>query len=372
MYQFLDHRSLLGLRPPAAAPPSVRCVDSTLSTHLAARLGLRTADFAERPALVPTGWEAYVYRFRLRTCASLPARFDRPLVLRLYAGPKGLPRARREFAAQLHAYRHGYPVPEPLLLEEESRHLGGPFIVMAHVPGQTLLERLRANWTRILAVPARLARVHARLHALPTAGFPSAGGPFLARQLDDLGRTLRTHDLGGLTAGLRWLDSHRPRESEPPSLLHLDFHPVNLVVREDGQCVALDWSEADVGDRHADLAMTTLLLDCAPVDGLGLHERLVAPFTRWLLRHRYQVVYRRCAPIDAGRLRYYLAWACLRRLATYGMWLRAGPLSNGSKPDALRRVTPGHVRQLAGYFAGLTGITPDIGPIPPLAAPRGG
>ena len=86
----------------------------------------------------------------------------------------------------------------------------------------------------------------------------------------------------------------------------------------------LDWSEADVGDPHADLAMTTLLLRYAPVEGLGPHERLMAPLTRWFLARRYRIVYRRCGPIDRDRLRYYLAWACLRRLATYGMWLRAG------------------------------------------------
>ncbi len=368
MYQFFDHRSPLGFRPQATPPPQAKSVDAALSAYLAARLGLRAADFAEPPALVPTGWEAYVYRFRLLGSASLPARFDRPLVLRLYAGPRGLPRARREFAAQAHAHRHGYPAPQPLLLEEDSRHLGGPFIVMEHVPGETLLDRLRGNWLRILEVPARLARAHARLHALPTAGLTSPGGPFLARQLDDLRQTTRAHDLGGLAAGLRWLDAHRPSEAEPPSLLHLDFHPVNLVARDDGACVALDWSEADVGDRHADLAMTVLLLHCAPVDGLGLHERLLAPVTRWLLARRYQIVYRRSRPIDRGRLRYYLAWACLRRLATYGMWLRAGPLSNGSKPAAVRRVTPGHVRELQECFAGLTGVTPDIGPVGPPAA----
>jgi aminoglycoside phosphotransferase (APT) family kinase protein len=367
MNHLLDAHSLLRflprplppLRPPQGGP----CVDTRLSAYLAARLG-RSVEFAEPPALVPGGWEAYIYRFRLRPAGGLPGRFARPLVLRLYAGSQGLPRARREFAAQGHAFRNGYPAPEPLLLEADSGFLGGPFLVMENVPGETLLDRLRGNWARILEVPGRLARSHARLHALPLDGLARGEDPFLTRQLEELRRRVRTFGLDGLAVGLRWLEVRRPPDPEEPRLLHLDFHPVNLIARDDGESVALDWSEADVGDNHADLATTLLLLRYAPVEGLYPHERLLAPLTRWLLARRYRVVYRRARPIDRGRLRYYLAWACLRRLTTYGMWLRAGPLSNGSKPGALGRVTPGHVRELAGCFARLSGIMPEIGPIP--------
>jgi aminoglycoside phosphotransferase (APT) family kinase protein len=368
MHHLLNAHSLLRFLPrslpPFRPPPGGPCVDTRLSAYFAARFGMSRVEFAEPPALVPDGWEAYVYRFRLRPDGGLPGRFDRPLILRLYAGPQGLPRARREFAAQGHAFRSGYPVPEPLLLEENCDFLGGPFLVMEQVQGETLLDRLRGNWTRFLEVPTRLARAHARLHTLPPDGVTKGDGPFLTRQLDELRRMTRGYHLDGLTAGLRWLQDHRPPEPEGPRLLHLDFHPVNLIARADGECSVLDWSEADVGDPHADLAMTTLLLRYAPVEGLCARERLMAPLTRWFLARRYRIVYGRSAPIDRGRLRYYLAWACLRRLATYGMWLRAGPLTNGSKPAALGRVTPGHVGEIAECFANLSGIMPDTGLIP--------
>ena len=161
MYSLLDTLSLLRLRPrtgirfrPPRGGPSV---DAALSRYLSGRLGVPTVEFAEPPQLVPAGWEAYIYRFRLRMAPGLPAAFERPMVLRLYAGPPGRPRARREFAAQAHAFRHNYPVPEPLLLEEDSAPLGGPFVVMEQVHGETLLDWLRGNWLRILEVPRLLA-----------------------------------------------------------------------------------------------------------------------------------------------------------------------------------------------------------------------
>jgi hypothetical protein len=248
MYQLLDHRPSLGLPDRASRPPAVTPVDSDLLAYLATRLGLRSARFAEPPDLVPDGWEAYVYRFRLSVSGALPPDLAGPLVLRLYAGPRGLPRARREFAAQTYACRHGYPAPKPLLLEADSRYLGGPFLVMEGVPGETLLNWLRGNWTRVLSAAARLAQAHVRLHGLPTAGLGSCGNSFLERQLDEVRRTIRTYDLAGLAGAFGWLDANRPPETSAPCMLHLDFHPVNLMVRDD-DCVVTDWSEADLGDR---------------------------------------------------------------------------------------------------------------------------
>jgi aminoglycoside phosphotransferase (APT) family kinase protein len=341
---------------------SVPSVDIALSTYLARRIRLPDLGLAAPPILIPAGWEAYLYRFRLCTGARLPVAFDRPLILRLYAGPRGRPRACHEFAAMTHAYRAGYPVPEPVLLEPDSGHLGGPFLIMEDVPGETLLDRLRGNSLRVLEVPACLARMHARLHALPTTGLGTAPGSFLERQLSALQETIQEHDLGALTAALRWLDAHHPAENGPPRLLHLDFHPDNLIARENEQAVVIDWSEADVGDIHADVATTLLLLRYAPVEGLSLGERIQAPVARWFLARRYLKLYRRQAVIDPGRLDYYLALACLRRLATYGMWLRGGPLCNGSKPSAVRRITPRHVRALERCFLRLTGTMATLSP----------
>src|SRR5262249_10261515 len=141
---------------------------------------------------------------------------------------------------------------------------GGPFLVMERVPGRILLRAmLRRPWI-FLHFPAQMAETHARLHTLPVEGFPAPPGPFLGRHLDEMRAAVARHDLPGLAPGLGWLEAHRPAEAAAPSILHMDFHPLNLIEREDDSLVVLDWTYADLGDPHADVATTLLILDCVP------------------------------------------------------------------------------------------------------------
>jgi aminoglycoside phosphotransferase (APT) family kinase protein len=351
---------MVGLEPcPAADPASTAAVATALRDYLELWLGAGALTFREGPEEVPHGWETYIYRFRLRG-DGLPRSYDRRLVLRIYASPQGIPRARHEFAAQRALFRAGYPVPEPLLVEEDCGLFGGPFLIMECLPGATLLDYLRGHNTHILCVAGQLADEQVRLHQLPVEGFPAPPGPFLERQLDALRGLVRDYGLEGLTAGLVWLRVHRPDEPAAPRVLHLDYHPVNVMVHDGRPPAVLDWSEADVGDRHADVATTVLLMQTAPVHDTSLRERLLVPATRWVMIHWYLHVYDRRLGLDLRLLRYYLAWTALRRLAIGGMWLRAGPQSNGCKPSAVRHLQTGYVERLQDCFRRWTGVGAHI------------
>src|SRR5579885_226072 len=113
-----------------------------LLAYLGDRLGRWDLRFAEEPEQVNDGWETFLYRFRLQPEAGIPEPFTRPLVLRLYSSIQGVPRLRHEFAAQQHMRGLGYPVANPLLLEERESPFGGPFMVMERAPGQTFLDYL--------------------------------------------------------------------------------------------------------------------------------------------------------------------------------------------------------------------------------------
>jgi aminoglycoside phosphotransferase (APT) family kinase protein len=339
-----------------ANPASAAAVARALLGYLEPRLGAGELAFAEAPEEIPTGWETYIYRCRVRGRRPLPRPFDRRLVLRLYASPQGTPRARHEFAVQRALFRAGYPVPEPLLVEEDCGLLGGPFVIMEWLPGETLLDHLRGHSMHVLWVAAQLAEQQVRLHRLPTEDVPAPPGPFLERRLEELRDLVTTYGLDGLAAGLDWLRARRVAEPASPCVVHLDYHPINVLVRDDRPPGVVDWSEADVGDRHADVATTLLLMYTVPVTVTCLRERLLAPLARWVLIRNYLRVYGRRLRLDLRTLRYYLAWTALRRLAVAGMWLRGGPHCYGCKPSAVGHLKAVYLQRLQEVFRLCTGV----------------
>jgi streptomycin 6-kinase len=134
-------------------------------------------------------------------------------------------RPAREAEIMEHARAHGYPVPRVLEVRDDS-------LVLERIDGQTMLAELRRRpWT--MAGQARtLAELHHRLHEIPF---------------------------------------------ENERLIHVDFHPDNVLLSERGP-VVIDWANARAGKPAFDVAMTWVI---AATSG-GAMGRL---FTRFFLRH---------------------------------------------------------------------------------------
>jgi aminoglycoside phosphotransferase (APT) family kinase protein len=114
-------------------------------------------------------------------------------------------------AATLHAVADlGYPVP---LVHDAT----GPDIVMERVDGPTLAEALVAGMS------------------------PDDGGALLA-------------DLHDRLHALAW-----PGAAPGEALLHLDLHPLNVILRG-ADPVVIDWSNARPGPAALDVAMTAVIL----------------------------------------------------------------------------------------------------------------
>ena len=337
---------------PGIAPP----VAFGLLEYLGGRLGVSGLRYEREPVPITDGWETYVYRFQLQDRSGLACPLGRPLIFRGYACAHGLPRLRREFAAQEYLHRLGYPVARPVLLEESCVPFGGPFMLMEALPGRPLVELLLHRPWRIWGGPAQMADVHARLHRLTTDGFPASPEPFLGRRLAEMEGLIDEYRLRGLRPGLDWLRSHRPAEPRRPSIIHLDFHPLNLMFDQDRCSGVVDWCECDVGDRHADIAATLVLFWSAPVEIPTYLQRLIAWPGRSMLRRRYLRAYRRHLSLNRRTLAYYVAWAALRRLCGWGRWLRAGPCSTGSKPSVLRYLSPESVGVVGQCFHQWSGV----------------
>jgi aminoglycoside phosphotransferase (APT) family kinase protein len=324
--------------------------------YLGRRLGVKGLSFAAGPAELPNGWETDTYEFRLRSREPLPQPFTRPLILRVFASDQGLSRARHEHTVQTFLARAHYPVPRPLLLEERCDYFGGPFILRAKAPGQPMLAAVLRHPWRLFQTAAQMAEAQAWLHRLPEERCPSPSEPFLKRDLETCRRVIDACGLDGLRPGLDWLEAHRPGAPPALSVLHLDFHPRNLIQQGNGPPVVVDWTEADVGDYHADLGTSVMLLECAPAEDLNVWDRVSTWAGRFVFLAWYLHVYRQLMRVETAKLTYYRAWAAFRRLCRYGSWLHDGPEATGYKPAAVEHLCPVHVQTLTGYFRKWAGI----------------
>lgn len=140
---------------------------------------------------------------------------------------------------------HGFPVPAVEELSDDGRDL-----VMERIGGRSMVDELgRAPWT-VRRQADTLATLHHRLHELPPPDFlpPAPVG-------------------------------------EGGSILHLDLHPLNVLVSPAGP-VVIDWSNACVGNPADDAALAWLLMSAGEIPGGRLRSRAL-DVGRGLLAHRF-------------------------------------------------------------------------------------
>ena len=129
------------------------------------------------------------------------------------------------------AHRHGFPAPEIFEVE-------GTDMRMERVDGPDYLSVLARRPWRAARIGRMLADLHRRLASVPTDG----------------------------------LDI-RTRGRPPEALVHGDLHPGNVLAGARGP-VVIDWENACLGPRDADVASTWLLLSVADAEAV---PRLVRP-----------------------------------------------------------------------------------------------
>ena len=138
---------------------------------------------------------------------------------------KGVGRPAREADVMGYARAHGFPVPEVLDVRQDA-------LVLELVDGPTMLADLKRRPWRMAEHAQTLAMLHTRLHEIPF---------------------------------------------EDERLLHLDFHPDNILLSPDGP-VVVDWTNARAGEPPLDVALTWII---GATSG-GTSGRA---FTRFYLRH---------------------------------------------------------------------------------------
>jgi aminoglycoside phosphotransferase (APT) family kinase protein len=331
-------------------------------------------------SVLASGWETTVFEFTLRSAskpfAALPA--GQSMVLRFYQGPAADAKGAREHTTIDRLYAAGYCVPRPYVFEADRRPLGSPFLIMQRLAGGTLFALRsfpRAFKTFSMAFFS-FVRAQSRLHKfdptcpglceIPRALAPvpgsSAGSPLLDRVLATIANRIETGPLPGLREALNLVTERAARfRASPDSLVHMDYHPLNVMV--DGVRVTgvLDWMNADVGDRHLDAAMTAVILSSSALEQpRWMRDNIVGNGLRASFGALYMPLYHAMAPIDFERFRYCQAVAALLRLSMLGMMRAHGPEVVGFRREAINEVTPAVVRLLSRYATRKSGAAVGI------------
>ncbi|MGO8951379.1 MAG: phosphotransferase family protein [Ktedonobacterales bacterium] len=158
------------------------------------------------------------------------------------------------------------PVPQPVLLCQDSSVIGAPFYLMHRVEGLVIREKLPTAFQQDITVRnglgLELIDRLADLHAVnwQQIGLEDFGKPtgYLERQLRrwsgqlEASRTRPTPDLDSVTI---WLQAHVP-ESGPATIVHGDYRLDNAIYAAEPPAhilAILDWEMATIGDPLADL-----------------------------------------------------------------------------------------------------------------------
>ena len=267
------------------------------------------------PTAVTGGFDTHIYRFAVD---------GRRLVLRLYPSISRGPSADREAATLAFLDEAGYPAPALVAHASSPDEFGLPYLIMEEVPGHTALDVIKSRPRQVGRLVADLAGAQAALHALAVDRWPHpVVGDEIDRRIEALGDR-RPAD-PRLAGALDWLRANAAEVRGGEAVVgHFDFHPVNVLVTDDGGLAVIDWENASIGDPHSDLAATLSIFEFAPVVAGSTSERLVLRAAKpWLVRG-YRKAYATHRAVDERRLRYW------RALHAFDRWWESASLLDGT------------------------------------------
>jgi aminoglycoside phosphotransferase (APT) family kinase protein len=348
---------------------------SEVSRRLAAYLGVALTGLR----ILASGWETVVFEFAMaaRTPCLPEVAAGQTLVLRCYEGPRAEEKGKRESRTMTALAAAHYPVPTPYLYEPDVEPLGTPFLVMERVAGGPLfatgsfpqaLTTFSLGFFAFVRAQARLHRLGADTPGLSQVGWSYAADrrlpavDLLDRVLGIIAERIEQGPLPGLRdafASLRERADHF--RDAPTALVHLDYHPQNVIVRGVRVGGVVDWVSADRGDRHLCAATTAVILASSAMDHpRWMRDNAAGNSLRTLFTALYVPLYQALAPMEWERFRYCQAVAALLRLSMFGIMRALGPEAAGFRPGAIANVTPGVVRLLSRYTERKAGLPVSI------------
>ena len=294
---------LIGSVPsmPDVDPRDARAVADAVRGWAADRFA-SAVEVVGAPTAAGAGFDSYVHFVELAG-SGLPAAWRAPLVVRILPSADRSEQARTEAAVQEWAATRGYDAPHVLEVLMPGDLFDRPAQVMQRAPGVLMLDALKARPWRAFALADRLAQLHLALHRIEPTGWPGPGdtAALAAKRLSLPRRAVAQLDDRALAAALERAEALVADGVGSPEVVvcHGDFHPLNVLV--DGpRSSVIDWTDAGLAPREADVSRTALLFQVAAVAATGRLERALLARAGPALSRRYRRTYERGAPLDAG------------------------------------------------------------------------
>lgn len=185
--------------------------------------------------------------------------------------------AEREFAFASFAYDSGIPSPRPIELQQLDFTQA---ILYEFVPGINLDAHTLPRPWRYRSATYQMADLHAAIHRIDSA-IPNLADSY--RQKEFFGTLIGYSDR---------LPEHLRRQcldilenvKQGNALCHGDMYPSNLMIHN-GQCLAIDWSMATIGDPAGDVAITWVgISDLSQLGELSaIVKAILRRSSRWYL-----------------------------------------------------------------------------------------
>lgn len=206
-------------------------------------------------------------------------------------------------------------IPVPAIIATGYVHGRRPAMAIEWVSGESAGDIMLAHPKLAHRLGTASGKILARIHQIPLPEqLPNSHWPQRGTQRDP---------------ELRELLHQATRR--PPSLLHLDFHPFNLIATGGRITGVLDWTNAAFGDPRADIARTVSIMRLvapALIGTIGARRMSLGMFTRGLLSS-----YQRWHGELTGMAPFYV-WAGQFMLDDLGPKIASLPVSS---PAAIRR-----------------------------------
>lgn len=324
---------------------------SVLQTYLQReypqRQNLRVANLID----ITSGWETEIRSFDLEWEENSEVIVN-PLVIRIFPGKGVEGKARKEFTFMKELHNINYPVPIVYFLEIDSSIIGHPFIIMERISGGTIEDRIRKDNESLYYWLDVMCRLLVNLHNTQWESFvpeqmrEEYNDPYfiIKRILSDYRNLLERTDSLILLPIVEWLEERIELvPCERPSIVHGDFHGMNVLLDENDNPVVIDWGAVRINDSRLDVAWSLLLY-----------------FAYGTIENRNDLLarYEKALGRNLEHIEYFEVIACLRRLHDVFVSINQGADAYGLRPEAVEMMksTIQHVINVRSRLHDLTGL----------------